>query len=548
MLKRINPTELQSWRELKEHAENMRSFSIQRAFESDKGRFENLSIQNDLFLFDYSKHLITDETLGLLEKLVEEAEVKSAIQSQLQGEFINETENRAVLHTALRKPKSDSLTIDGEDVVRLVHTELDKMYAFTKKVRNGEWKGYSGKAIRHIVNIGIGGSDLGPRMVYEALYPFSRPDLQFHFVSNVDGADIAKVLRHIDPERTLFIIESKTFTTQETMTNAHTARRWFLEYAPNEAAIAKHFVAVSTNHQKVAEFGIDTANVFGFWDWVGGRYSVWSTIGLPVCLAVGSENFAQFLAGANETDLHTAEKPFRENVPMIMATLGIWYRNFMNAESTAVLPYDQHLNRFAAYLQQGDMESNGKSVDRAGKKVDYQTGPIVWGEPGTNGQHAFYQLIHQGTSLIPCDFIASVKAQHNLDDHQRKLLANYFAQTEALMKGKSEETVRAELKAAGKSDDEIEKLVPFKIFDGNKPTTSFLFSEMTPKALGSLIALYEQKIFIQGVIWNVFSFDQWGVELGKQLANVILPELENGKAGDHDESTTGLINYYLSKR
>ncbi|NVK28498.1 MAG: glucose-6-phosphate isomerase [Flavobacteriia bacterium] len=548
MLKRINPTELQSWQELKKHAESMRDFSIQEAFESDRNRFENLSIQNDLFLFDYSKHLVSEETLDLLEKLTFEADVTSAIQSQLQGEFINETENRAVLHTALRKPKSDSLLVDGVDVVKQVHAELDKMYAFTKKVRNGEWKGFSGKAIRHIVNIGIGGSDLGPRMVYEALFPFSRPDLQFNFVSNVDGADIARVLRKIDPERTLFIIESKTFTTQETMTNAHTARRWFLEYAPNEAAIAKHFVAVSTNHQKVSEFGIDTANAFGFWDWVGGRYSVWSTIGLPVCLAIGSENFQQFLAGAHETDVHVSEKPFRENVPMIMATLGIWYRNFLNAESTAVLPYDQHLNRFAAYLQQGDMESNGKSVDRAGNKVDYQTGPIVWGEPGTNGQHAFYQLIHQGTSLIPCDFIASAKAQHNLDDHHRKLLANFFAQTEALMKGKSEETVRAELQAAGKSEAEIEKLVPFKVFEGNKPTTSFLFAEMTPRALGSLIALYEQKIFIQGVIWNVFSFDQWGVELGKQLANVILPELENGKAGDHDESTTGLINYYLKKR
>ncbi|NVK05802.1 MAG: glucose-6-phosphate isomerase [Flavobacteriia bacterium] len=548
MLKRQSPVELKAWKALENHASEMKNFSISKAFESNSNRFSNFSIRHDALLFDYSKHLINDTTIQLLEDLFEEADVKNAIKAQLQGHAINETEKRAVLHTALRRPESDTLEVDGTNVIPLVHEELNKMYAFAKEVRNGNWKGYSGKAIKHIVNIGIGGSDLGPKMVYEALYPFSRPDLEFHFVSNVDGADIAKVLRHVDPAKTLFIVESKTFTTQETMTNAHTARRWFLEYAPNESAVAKHFVAVSTNHEKVAEFGIDPKNVFGFWDWVGGRYSVWSTIGLPVCLAIGSDDFKSFLAGAHEVDKELESQSFRKNIPMIMAALGIWYRNFLGAESTAVLPYDQHLHRFPAYLQQGDMESNGKSVDRSGQKVDYHTGPIVWGEPGTNGQHAFYQLIHQGTSLIPSDFIASVNPQHPLDDHHRKLLSNFFAQTEALMRGKSESEVRSELSAAGKSDEEIDTLTPFKIFEGNRPTTSMLFNDMTPKSLGRLIAMYEQKIFLQGVIWNIFSFDQWGVELGKQLANVILPELESGEVGNHDGSTKGLIEYYLSQR
>lgn len=548
MLKRQTPTELKSWKALETHASEMKSFSIAEAFKSDSNRFNSFSIANESLLFDYSKHLVNEKTMTLLENLFEEASVKEAIRSQLTGEAINETENRSVLHTALRRPVKDALEVDGEDVIPQVHAELDKMYAFAREVRNGNWKGYTGKAIKYIVNIGIGGSDLGPKMVYEALYPFTRPDMQFFFVSNVDGADITKVLRQVDPQKTLFIVESKTFTTQETMTNAHTARKWFLSYAPNEAAVAKHFVAVSTNHEKVVEFGIDPKNVFGFWDWVGGRYSVWSTIGLPVCLAIGSDHFKAFLEGAHEVDKELESKPFRENIPMLMAALGIWYRNFHGAESTAILPYDQHLHRFPAYLQQGDMESNGKSVDRNGKAVEYHTGPIVWGEPGTNGQHAFYQLIHQGTSLIPSDFIASVNPQHNLEDHHRKLLSNFFAQTEALMKGKSEDEVRVELKAAGKSEEEIARLTPFKVFTGNKPTTSMLFSDMSPKNLGRLIAMYEQKIFLQGVIWNIFSFDQWGVELGKQLANVILPELETGNVGEHDQSTTRLIQYYLERK
>lgn len=506
-----------------------------------------MAIQANGFLADFSKNKVDETALNLLESLFKEADVVSAIEQQYSGQTINETEGRSVLHSALRRPASDVVEVNGENVMPAIHAELDKMYAFSEKVRNGEWKGHTGETIRDIVNIGIGGSDLGPRMVYEALKPFSRPDLNFHFVSNVDGADIANVLRKLDPKRTLFIIESKTFTTQETMTNAHTARKWFMEYAQSESDVAKHFVAVSTNLEKVSEFGIDPANAFGFWDWVGGRYSVWSTIGLPVCLAIGQEHFSAFLSGAHEMDEHALRAPFKENVPMLMAALGIWYRNFLMAESMAVLPYDQLLHRFAAYLQQADMESNGKSVDRSGQKVTWATGPIVWGEPGTNGQHAFYQLIHQGTSLIPCDFIASVKPQHDLDDHHRKLLSNFFAQTEALMNGKSEETVIAELKAAGKSQAEIERLTPFKIFEGNRPTTSFLFDEMDPKSLGKLIAMYEQKIFIQGVVWDVFSFDQWGVELGKQLANVILPELESGNVGNHDESTKGLIGYYLNK-
>lgn len=518
------------------------------SFREDSQRFEKLSIQTPRLLADFSKNLIDETTLKLLKELFESTDVRGAIAEQYSGSPINETENRAVLHTALRRPATDEVIVDGVNVIPQIHEVLQKMYNFTDVVRGGEWKGYTGKSIQHVVNIGIGGSDLGPRMVYEALKPFSRPDLTFHFVSNVDGADIAAVLREVDPRRTLFIIESKTFTTQETMTNAHTARQWFLRYAKEEKHIAKHFVAVSTNREKVMDFGIDPENMFGFWDWVGGRYSVWSAIGMPVCLAIGKEHFADFLAGAHEMDQHFETAPFEENIPMMMAALGIWYRNFLGADSMAVLAYDQLLNRFAAYLQQADMESNGKSVDRNGETVDYMTGPIVWGEPGTNGQHAFYQLIHQGTSLIPCDFIASVKPQHSLDDHHLKLLSNFFAQTEALMTGKDEATVRAELKAAGKTEEEINRLTPFKVFSGNRPTTSFLLNTLDPATMGTLIAMYEQKIFAQGVVWNIFSFDQWGVELGKQLANVILPELESGKIGNHDGSTVGLIQHFLKLR
>ncbi len=548
MLKRTKPTDLTAWSELMSHANEIRDFDISEVFDSNPNRFAEMSNQHPLFLADFSKNKVSTTTWKLLEKLFDEADIFSAIQSQLNGDAINETEGRAVLHSALRAPAESSVLVEGENVIPKIHAELDKVYAFSKKIREGSWKGYTGKTIQHVVNIGIGGSDLGPKMAYEALKPFTRPDLHFHFVSNVDGADITRVLRTADPARTLFIIESKTFTTQETMTNAHTARKWFMEYAKSESDVAKHFVAVSTNREKVLEFGISEENMFGFWDWVGGRYSVWSSIGLPVCLAVGKEHFQQFLSGAHQMDRHFAEAPFESNIPLKMAALGIWYRNFLDSESTAILPYDQNLHRFAAYLQQADMESNGKSVDRSGEKVEWQTGPIVWGEPGTNGQHAFYQLIHQGTSLIPCDFIASVNPEHNLEDHHQKLLSNFFAQTEALMRGKNEETVKSELKAAGKSEEEIERLAPFKIFEGNRPTTSFLFNRMTPESLGALIAMYEQKIFAQGVIWNIFSFDQWGVELGKQLANVILPELKDGKVGEHDASTTGLINFYLKNR
>lgn len=548
MLQRKDPTQTKSWSELQSHSAEMTSFSIRQDFDNNPNRVDNFSVHHPQMLVDFSKNKWNYKTLDLLEKLFSEVGLNEAIEAQLSGKAINETEHRAVLHTALRRPKSDQLILDGVDIIPQIHAVLDKMYAFSKKVRGGSWKGYTGKSIQHIVNIGIGGSDLGPRMVYEALKPFSRPDLTFHFVSNVDGADISEVLRDLDPSRTLFIVESKTFTTQETMTNAETARNWFLSYAQNDEHIAKHFVAVSTNREKVSAFGIDPTNMFEFWDWVGGRYSVWSAIGLPVCIAIGEENFASFLNGAHEMDRHFQSAPFKENIPQLMAAVGIWHRNFCHAESAAVLPYDQHLSRFAAYLQQADMESNGKSVDRNGLPVAYSTGPIVWGEPGTNGQHAFYQLIHQGTSNIPCDFIACVQPQHSLTDHHQKLMSNFFAQTEALMNGKSEERVREELKQAGKSEEEIKRLTPFKVFEGNRSTTSILLNKLDPETLGGLIAMYEQKIFVQGVIWNIFSFDQWGVELGKQLANVILPELQQGKAGSHDPSTQGLIGYFLKKQ
>lgn len=548
MLERITPTGLNSWKQLAEHATEMETYSVSKAFDQDPDRASGFTIRHPLLIADFSKNRIRSTTLDLLGNLLKESGVDRAIESQFSGSPINETENRAVLHTALRQPQNKVVEVGGKNVIPDVHAALNKMFGFADQVRSGKWKGYTGKSIKHVVNIGIGGSDLGPRMVYEALRPFSRPDISFHFVSNVDGTDIAEVLRTADPARTLFVVESKTFTTQETMTNAHTARRWFLEYASSESHIAKHFVAVSTNEEKVKEFGINPENMFGFWDWVGGRYSVWSAIGLPICLAIGESHFRDFLAGAHNMDEHFRHAPFRENIPMMMAAIGIWNRNFLGAESMAVLPYDQNLSRFAAYLQQADMESNGKSVDRSGKPVEWKTGPIVWGEPGTNGQHAFYQLIHQGTSLIPCDFIASVQPQHSLSDHHRKLLSNFFAQTEALMRGKSEETVRRELAETGKSQEEIDKLVPFKVFEGNRPTTSFLFKTMNPESLGALIAMYEHKIFVQGVVWNIFSYDQWGVELGKQLANVILPELESGETGDHDSSTLSLIHYYLENR
>lgn len=460
------------------------------------------------------------------------------------GDKINQTEGRAVLHTALRNRSNTPVLVDGVDVMPGVNAVLAKMESFTNRIVSGEWKGYTGKEITDIVNIGIGGSDLGPYMVSEALSAY-KTRLNMHFVSNVDGTHIAETLKGLNPETTLFLVASKTFTTQETMTNAHTARDWFLEAAIDSAHVAKHFAALSTNAQSVADFGIDTDNMFEFWDWVGGRYSLWSAIGLSICLAIGFDNFVELLEGAHEMDKHFANTEFENNIPVILALIGIWYNNFHGAESEAILPYDQYMHRFAAYFQQGNMESNGKYVDRNGQAVDYQTGPIIWGEPGTNGQHAFYQLIHQGTKLIPCDFIAPAISHNQIGDHHQKLMSNFFAQTEALAFGKSKEQVEAEFIAAGKTAEEVKDLVNFKVFEGNRPTNSILVKQINPTTLGNLIAMYEHKIFVQGVIWNIFTFDQWGVELGKQLANQILPELaDNNPVESHDSSTNGLINAF----
>jgi glucose-6-phosphate isomerase len=465
------------------------------------------------------------------------------------GERINETEGRAVLHVALRNRSNTPIYLDGKDVMPEINAVLQQMKSFSEKIISGEWKGYTGQAVTDIVNIGIGGSDLGPLMVTEALLPYRKPHIQVHFVSNVDGTHISETVKKLSPETTLFMIASKTFTTQETMANAHTARKWFLDAAQNESFIKKHFVAISTNAQEVDKFGIDTVNMFRFWDWVGGRYSLWSAIGLSIACSIGFENFTELLDGAHSMDLHFREAPFERNIPVILALLGIWYTNFFGAETEAVLPYDQYLHRFPAYLQQGNMESNGKSVDRSGKHVNYQTGPVIWGEPGTNGQHAFYQLIHQGTKLIPCDFIAPAISHNPIGNHHALLLSNFFAQTEALMRGKTHDEAVAELRSSGMSDDAIKMHLPFRIFPGNRPTNSLLFRKLTPKTLGSLIALYEHKIFVQGVIWNIFSFDQWGVELGKQLANKILPELlDTNMVSSHDSSTNGLIHIYKEMR
>ena len=500
-------------------------------------------------LVDFSKNRIDEYIMKMLTELASECGLKEAISSMFTGQRINVTENRAVLHVALRNRSNTPILVDNEDVMPEVKGVLSQIKAFSDKVTSGEWEGYTGKPITHIVNIGIGGSDLGPLMVTEALAPYKKDHINLHFVSNVDGTHIAETLKNVDPETTLFIVASKTFTTQETMTNANTARRWFLESAQNEKFIANHFVAVSTNENEVSKFGIDTNNMFRFWDWVGGRYSLWSAIGLSIACGLGFENFEELLEGAHAMDNHFKESPFNENIPVILALIGIWYNNFYEAQTEAILPYDQYMHRFAAYFQQGNMESNGKYVDRNGNQVDYQTGPIIWGEPGTNGQHAFYQLIHQGTKLIPCDFIAPAISQNNIGDHHIKLLANFFAQTEALMVGKSKEQVREELKKSGLNDEAIEALLPFKVFKGNNPTNSILVKKITPRSLGSLIAMYEHKIFVQGIIWNIFSFDQWGVELGKQLANAILPELkDNQPISGHDASTNGLINAYKKMR
>ncbi|AIM39232.1 glucose-6-phosphate isomerase [Sphingobacterium sp. ML3W] len=548
MLPKIDFTQTAAYRYLADHYITINEHSLKDLFDQDSFRFEKYSIEFNDILLDYSKNRVNDETVALLRQLAKECHLSEAIEVMFQGEKINETEGRQVLHTALRNQSGKPVLVDGQDVMPDVHAVLAQMESFTNRILSGEWKGYTGKAITDVVNIGIGGSDLGPVMVTEALKAY-RTHLNMHFVSNVDGTHIVEAIKDLDPETTLFLIASKTFTTQETMANANSARAWFLKSGAQQEDVAKHFAALSTNTAAVAAFGIDTKNMFQFWDWVGGRYSLWSAIGLSISLAVGYDNFKELLIGAYEADEHFRTTPFEENIPITLALLGIWYNNFFEAESHAILPYDQYMHRFAAYFQQGDMESNGKYVDRNGNRVDYQTGPIIWGEPGTNGQHAFYQLIHQGTKLIPCDFIAPAISLNPIGQHHQMLLSNFFAQTEALMNGKSEETVVAELKAAGKSEEEIEKLKAFKVFEGNRPSNSILLKKVTPRSLGTLIALYEHKIFVQGIIWNVFSFDQWGVELGKQLAGQILPELESEDIiTTHDSSTNGLINQYKAWR
>ena len=540
----IRLTELPAWKALKAHHREVAALSMRELFAADPGRFEKFSLRWDEFLLDYSKNRINEETLPLLFDLARQVGLGARIEAMFRGLRINTTEDRAVLHVALRHRGSRPIPVDGVDVMPKVRAVLDKMRAFSEEVRSGRWLGFTGKSMTDVVNIGIGGSDLGPLMVCEALKHYAHPGLRVHFVSNVDATHLAETLKSLDPATTLFIVASKTFTTQETLTNAWSARDWLLAKLGDEAAVGRHFVALSTNGEAVGAFGIDPANMFEFWDWVGGRYSLWSAIGLSIALAVGMDRFEELLDGAHAVDEHFRMAPMEENIPVIMALLGVWYVNFFGAESHAVLPYEQYLSRFPAYLQQGDMESNGKRVTLDGAVVDYATGPIIWGEPGTNGQHAFYQLIHQGTRLIPCDFIAGVNSHNPLGRHQPILLSNFLAQTEALMKGKNEAEARAELEASGLTPDEVEKLLPHKIFPGNRPTNSLLYRRLTPRTLGALSAFYEHKIFVQGVIWNVNSFDQWGVELGKQLAKTILPELEGEKEPTgHDSSTQRLIEY-----
>lgn len=548
-MKSINPSQTAAWRALEQHFVQMKDTHMRDLFKQDNHRFTKFSATFDgQILVDYSKNRITEETLNKLLALAQETELKSAIDSMFCGEKINRTEDRAVLHIALRNRDNTPIYVDGKDVMPDVNAVLEKMHKFSERIIRGEWKGYTGKAITDVVNIGIGGSDLGPFMVTEALRPYKN-HLNMHFVSNVDGTQIAETLKPLNPETTLFLIASKTFTTQETMTNAHSARDWLLATAKDEQHIAKHFVALSTNSEQVAKFGIDTANMFEFWDWVGGRYSLWSAIGLSIILSVGYDNFVQLLEGAHAMDKHFTQTAFEKNIPVLLGLIGIWYNNFFESETEAILPYDQYMHRFAAYFQQGNMESNGKYIDRNGHKVPYQTGPIIWGEPGTNGQHAFYQLIHQGTKMIPCDFIAPAVTHNPLGDHHDKLLSNFFAQTEALAFGKTREVVDAEFAAQGKNPADMEYVAPYKVFEGNRPTNSILLKEITPYSLGALIAMYEHKIFTQGAILNIFTFDQWGVELGKQLASRILPELESSdEIGSHDSSTNGLINRYKTWR
>ncbi|ERH26107.1 glucose-6-phosphate isomerase [Aggregatibacter sp. oral taxon 458 str. W10330] len=550
LMQNINPTQTNAWKALTQHHAQRKNTTIQDLFAQEKDRFANYSLTfNNEILVDFSKNNLTQETLGLLRQLTEECGLTQAKEAMFNGEKINRTENRAVLHTALRNRSNTPIFVDGKDVMPEVNAVLAKMKSFCERVISGEWKGYTGKAITDVINIGIGGSDLGPYMVTEALRPYKN-HLTMHFVSNVDGTHIAETLKKVNPETTLILVASKTFTTQETMTNALSARDWFLAAAKDPAHVAKHFAALSTNAKAVAEFGIDTNNMFEFWDWVGGRYSLWSAIGLSIALSIGFENFEALLSGAHEMDKHFRTAPLAQNIPTTLALVGLWNTNFLGAQTEAILPYDQYLHRFAAYFQQGNMESNGKYVGRDGKVIDgYQTGPIIWGEPGTNGQHAFYQLIHQGTILIPCDFIAPAQSHNPLSDHHNKLLSNFFAQTEALAFGKTKEQVEAEFLNAGKTLAEVKDIVPFKVFTGNKPTNSILLQKITPFSLGALIAMYEHKIFVQGVLFNIYSFDQWGVELGKQLANRILPELVNNeKVESHDSSTNGLINQFKAWR
>lgn len=530
MFPSINPTTTNAWKALAAHYNELQPVKMNNLFSADEKRFEKFSLQLGDIWFDYSKNIITDKTVQLLLELGNECKLKDAIEAMFAGEKINATENRAVLHTALRNFSGKPLILDGEDIMPGIQKVQAQMKDFCERLHSGEWKGFSGKKIKYIVNIGIGGSDLGPVMVTEALKPYWVEGIQPYFVSNVDGTHIAETLKKITADETIFLIASKTFTTQETMTNAHSAREWFLQNGGTEETVAKHFVALSTNKTEVEKFGIDAANMFVFWDWVGGRYSLWSAIGLSIAASIGYDNFEQLLKGAADTDEHFHTASFDKNIPVLMALIGIWYRNFYKSETEAILPYDQYMHHFAAYFQQGNMESNGKYIDRNGEKVTYETGPVIWGEPGTNGQHAFYQLIHQGTPMIPCDFIAPAQTHNPIGDHHAKLLSNFFAQTEALMKGTGHEN-------------------PFRVFEGNRPTNSFLVKKITPFTLGQLIALYEHKIFVQGVIWNIYSFDQWGVELGKVLANKILPELEeNVTISSHDTSTNGLINIFKKIR
>ena len=543
-------TDLPAYSQLQDHYNELKDRHLRDLFADEPDRFATFTRQFEDILLDFSKNRITDETLSLLLQLAQQAGLTEAIGKMFSGDAINQTEGRAVLHVALRNRSNTPILVGGKDVMPEINDVLARMKSFTERVRSGAWTGYAGAAITDVVNIGIGGSDLGPVMVTEALKLYADDQkLRVHFVSNIDGTHVYETLQTVRPETTLFLIASKTFTTQETMTNAQTARQWFLDNGGPENDIAKHFAALSTNKQAVEKFGIDAENMFGFWDWVGGRYSLWSAIGLSIALYVGFDNFEELLAGGHAMDEHFRDTPPDRNLPVVLALVGIWYNNFFGAQTHAILPYDQYMRRFAAYFQQGDMESNGKSVDRNGQPVDYQTGPIIWGEPGTNGQHAFYQLIHQGTKLIPCDFLAPAVSQRPIGEHHTILMANYFAQTEALMNGKTEPEAADELRKVGRSETEIAALAPFKAFPGNRPTNSILFKQLTPRTLGSLIALYEHKIFVQGIIWNIFSFDQWGVELGKQLASRILPELQDdAPVSTHDSSTNGLINVFKTMR